>query len=277
MTQNTEGKTLVLLPIEGSPAYDAGLKTGDIISKIDGESCEGLDLTGVSNKIKGEEGTKVTLEIIRDEQTLNVEIERKKVELKYIDSKVLDGNIGYIALLAFDEGCSDKLKEEIQKLKGQNVTSLIIDARDNGGGLVTEAISTSEIFVPNGKTILKSYDKDNKETVSKSKSLVVEKMNVVLLVNENSASATEIFAAAMQDNDIAEIIGTTTYGKGVMQEVQPLSIGGALKITIEEFKTPTGNKINGVGITPDIEVKNEEGSKEDKQLQTAIDYLKNKQ
>lgn len=277
MTQNTEGKTLVLLPIEGSPAYDAGLKTGDIISKIDGESCEGLDLTGVSNKIKGEEGTKVTLEIIRDEQTLNVEIERKKVELKYIDSKVLDGNIGYIALLAFDEGCSDKLKEEIQKLKGQNVTSLIIDARDNGGGLVTEAISTSEIFVPNGKTILKSYDKDNKETVSKSKSLVVEKMNVVLLVNENSASATEIFAAAMQDNDIAEIIGTTTYGKGVMQEVQPLSIGGALKITIEEFKTPNGNKINGVGITPDIEVKNEEGSKEDKQLQTAIDYLKNKQ
>lgn len=277
MTQNTEGKTLVLLPIEGSPAYEAGLKTGDIISKIDGESCEGLDLTGVSNKIKGEEGTKVTLEIIRDEQTLNVEIERKKVELKYIDSKVLDGNIGYIALLAFDEGCSDKLKEEIQKLKNQNVTSLIIDARDNGGGLVTEAISTSEIFVPNGKTILKSYDKDNKETVSKSKSLVVEKMNVVLLVNENSASATEIFAAAMQDNDIAEIIGTTTYGKGVMQEVQPLSIGGALKITIEEFKTPNGNKINGVGITPDIEVKNEEGSKEDKQLQTAIDYLKNKQ
>ena len=277
MTQNTEGETLVLLPIEGSPAYEAGLKTGDIISKIDGESCEGLDLTGVSNKIKGEEGTKVTLEIIRDEQTLNVEIERKKVELKYIDSKVLDGNIGYIVLLAFDEGCSDKLKEEIQKLKDQNVTSLIIDARDNGGGLVTEAISTSEIFVPNGKTILKSYDKDNKETVSKSKSLVVEKMNVVLLVNENSASATEIFAAAMQDNDIAEIIGTTTYGKGVMQEVQPLSIGGALKITIEEFKTPNGNKINGVGITPDIEVKNEEGSKEDKQLQTAIDYLKNKQ
>ena len=278
MTKNDDGDILVLLPIEGSPAEEADLQTGDIIKKVDGKECNGLELTDVSNMVKGEEGTKVNLEILRDNKTFSIDVERRKVEIKYIESKVLDGNIGYIEMLGFEENCTAKFKEELEKLKKQNINSLIIDLRENGGGLVTEAISMSELFVPMGDVILKTYDKNNTETVTKSTNPSTEKMKIVVLVNENSASATEIFAAAIQDNEAGTIIGTTTYGKGIMQEVEPLAIGGALKVTIEEFRTPKGNKIHEVGKTPDIEVENEKLTTEetqDKQLQTAINFLKN--
>lgn len=280
MTKDTKGDIIVMLPIEGSPADEANLKMGDIIKKVDGIECKELSLTEVSNLVKGVEGTKVNLEILREGTSFGVDIERRTVEIKYIDSKVLEENIGYIQMLGFEENCVAKFKEELEALKKQNIKSLIIDLRDNGGGLVEEVISLSEIFVPMGNTILKTYDKDDNEKIRKSINPMPEKMDIVVLVNEDSASATEIFAGAMQDNKIATIIGTTTYGKGVMQEVQPLTIGGAIKITIEEFKTPNGNTIHEVGITPDIQVENEEGKigekVEDKQLQTAIDFLKNK-
>lgn len=277
MTKNDDGDILVLLPIEGSPAEEANLQIGDIIKKVDDKECNGLELTEVSNMVKGEEGTKVKLEILRDKETFSVDIERRKVEIKYIDSKVIEGNIGYIEMLGFEEGCTAKVKEALEEFKKQNINSLIIDLRDNGGGLVSEAISLSELFVPRENVILKTYDKDNKETVTKSTNLNAEKMNLVVLVNEDSASATEIFAAAIQDNNVGTIIGTTTFGKGIMQEIEPLSIGGAIKITIEEFRTPKGNKIHEVGITPNIEVENEElkvEDKDDKQLQKAIEFLK---
>lgn len=277
MTQNADGDIIVLLPIKGSPAEEANLQMGDIIKKVNGVDCNGLELTEVSNLVKGEEGTTVNLEILRDENTFSIDIERRTVEIKYIDSKVLDGNIGYIEMLGFEENCTAKFKEELEKLKTQNINSLIIDLRDNGGGLVTEAISLSELFVPKGEVILKTYNKENKETVTKSSNSVTEKINIIILVNENSASATEIFAAAIQDNEVGTIIGTKTFGKGIMQEVQPLAIGGGIKITIEEFRTPKGNKIHEVGITPDIEVENNEvvtDESQDKQLQAAIDFLK---
>lgn len=280
MTQNKDGEIVVILPIEGSPADEAKLQTGDIIKKVNGTECKGLELDEVSNMVKGEEGTNVTLEILREETTFTVEVERRTVEIKYMDSKVLEGNIGYIQMLAFEEGCTAKFKQELNKLKAQNIESLIIDLRDNGGGLVTETISMSELFLPMGKVVLRTYDKDGKETVTKSSNPLTEKMNIVVLVNEDSASATEIFAGAIQDNKVGTIIGTTTFGKGIMQEVQPLAIGGAIKITVEEFKTPNGNKIHEEGITPDIIVENEEEltteEVEDKQLQEAINYLKNK-
>ena len=273
MTKNTNGEIIVLLPIEGSPAEEMGVEAGDIILKIDGEECSNLELSDVANMVKGEEGTKVNIEFERKGEAFSLEIERRKVELKYMDSKVLDDNIGYIQMVSFEEGCSEKFKDEIEKLKDQNVKSIIVDMRDNGGGLVTEAIAISEIFAPNGTILLRSYDKDNNETIKKSTALSNEDIEFVVLVNENSASATEIFAAAMKDNNIAKIIGTQTFGKGVMQEVKVLDIGGALKITVEVFKTPNGDEINDVGIEPDIVVENE-SEEEDIQLQTAIDYLK---
>lgn len=277
MTKNIDKDIVVLMPIEGSPAAEANLQTGDIIKKVNGTECNGLELAEVSNMVKGAEGTKVNLEIQRGETTFSIDVERRTVEIKYIDSKVIDGNIGYIQMLGFEDGCTSKFKNELQKLKSQNINSLIIDLRDNGGGLVTEAISLSELFVPMGEIILKSYDKSQNETVTKSTNPLTEDLKVVVLVNENSASATEIFAGAIQDNKVGTIIGTTTFGKGIMQEVHPLAIGGAIKITIEEFKTPNGNKIHEVGITPDIEVENDEiitEESQDKQLQAAIDFLK---
>ena len=277
MTQNSDGDVVVLLPIEGSPAEEANLQIGDIIKKVNGTECNGLELTEVSNMVKGEEGTTVNLEILRDGNTFSIDIERRTVEIKYIDSKVIDGDIGYIEMLGFEEGCTSKFKEELEKLKKQNIHSLIIDLRDNGGGLVSEAISLSELFVSKGDIILRTYDKDNEEEITKSTNPNPEKLEIVVLVNENSASATEIFSAAIQDNEVGTIIGTKTFGKGIMQEVQPLAIGGAIKITIQEFKTPKGNDIHEVGITPDIEVENAEivtEEEQDKQLQEAIEFLK---
>lgn len=269
ITSTTNNQTVILLPIEGSPAEKAGLKSGDIILEIEGEDCSLLELDEVSNKIKGEKGTKVNLKILRGEKTIDFSIERKQVELKYITSEVLEKDIGYIQLLTFYENCTEDFKKELENLEEKNIKSLIIDLRDNGGGIVKDAIEMAELFVPKGNIIMKTYDKEGNETIEKSKSTKTLDMDIIILVNENSASATEIFTAALKENNIAKVIGTTTFGKGVMQEVQPISIGGAMKITVEKFKTPKGNEINEVGITPDIEI---EGTEE--QLQKAIDNLK---
>ena len=167
------------------------------------------------------------------------------------------------------------LKTHLEEFKGQNINSVIIDLRNNTGGIVTEAIDFAELFVKKGDVIMRSYNKTDKETVYKSSSKKTVDMKVVLLVNEYSASATEIVTAALKDNNIATVVGTRTYGKGVMQEVLPMFNGtSALKVTVEEFKTPNGDKINKVGITPDIEVEDNLETDEDEQLQKAVEILK---
>lgn len=274
MSQTVNGEIVILMPMEGSPAEEAGLKTGDIITKINGEECTGLDLNLATAKIKGEEGTTVNLEILREKETFTLDVKRKRIEIKYIDSKVIEPGIGYIKLTSFDDGSAESFKEHLENLKKKNITSLIIDLRDNGGGIVEETIDIAECFVPREQVIMKSYNKDQKETVVKSSNSKPTKLNIAVLVNENSASATEIFAAAIKDNKVGRIVGKTTFGKGVMQEVIELSTGGALKVTIEEFKTPNGDTINKTGIKPDIEVDSGEKKDEDLQLQKAIEILK---
>lgn len=274
MAQTTDGNIIILFPIEGSPAEEAGLQSGDIIAKINGEDCSDMTIDKASNKIKGEEGTEVELEILRDEETIIKKVTRRKIEIKYIDSSVIDTNIGYIKLISFDQGSAEAFKEHLNALKEKNIKSLIIDLRDNGGGIVEEAISIAELFVPRGNIIMKSYDKDNKESVIKSSNVNPETMKIVVLINENSASASEIFTAAIKDNNIGKIVGKTTFGKGVMQEVIEMKSGGALKITIEEFMTPNGDKINKEGIKPDIEIDEDEYNEKDIQLEEAIKILK---
>ena len=274
MAQTTDGNIIILFPIEGSPAEEAGLQSGDIIAKINGEDCSDMTIDKASNKIKGEEGTEVELEILRDEETIIKKVTRRKIEIKYIDSSVINTNIGYIKLISFDQGSAEAFKEHLNALKEKNIKSLIIDLRDNGGGIVEEAISIAELFVPRGNIIMKSYDKDNKESVIKSSNVNPETMKIVVLINENSASASEIFTAAIKDNNIGKIVGKTTFGKGVMQEVIEMKSGGALKITIEEFMTPNGDKINKEGIKPDIEIDEDEYNEKDIQLEEAIKILK---
>lgn len=277
MTQDRYGNTVVLLPIEGSPAAEAGLKTGDIVTKVNGEDIVDMDLSLVANKVKGEEGTTVDLEIQREEEIITKTIERRTIEINHIDSKVLDNDIGYIQILAFDDGCSEEFEKSLNELMEKGVKSLIVDVRDNGGGIVTEAIDIAELFVSKDNNIMVEVDKEGKEEVTKSKenAKVNSEIKVIILANENSASASEILIGALRDNNIAKVVGIKTFGKGVMQEVVPVSSGGALKLTIKEFKTPNGNIINKEGISPDIEVKDIEDNNTDEQLQKAIDELKN--
>lgn len=275
MYQNNDGNIVVLMPIEDSPAEEAGLKSGDIIVSINGESCLEMDINVASSKIKGKEKTTVDLEILRGTETIDMTIERRTVEIKDSSSKVLEGNIGYIELSTFDEKCSNNIRKCLEDFEGEGIKSVIIDLRNNTGGVVTEAIDFAELFIEKGNVIMRSYNKAGKETVITSDSKRTFDMKVVILVNEYSASSTEIVTAALKDNNVATIVGTTTYGKGVMQEIIPMFEGkGALKVTIEEFKTPNGDKINEVGITPDIEVENNPETKEDEQLQKAIEILK---
>ncbi len=276
MTQDKYGNLLVLLPIEGSPAEEAGIKTGDIITKVNGEDVTNMDLNLVVNKIKGEEKSNVEIEIKRDEEIINKTIERRIIEINNIKTNILENNIGYIQILSFDDGCAEEFELKLKELMDKNIKSLIIDVRDNGGGIVTEATDIADLFLPKDKTIMIELDKEGKEEYTKSKEdkIINSDINVILLANENSASASEILIGALKDNEVAKVIGVKTFGKGVMQEIVPVTTGGALKLTIKEFRTPNGDKINKEGISPDEEVTDIEDNDTDEQLQKAIDVCK---
>ena len=276
MTQDRYGNIIILFPIEGSPAEETGLKTGDIITKVNGEECSGQELNIVASKVKGEEGTKVTLEIQRDEETFETTIERRTIKIIQIKSKVIENNIGYIQILSFDDNCKKEFEEKLDELLSKNIKSLIIDVRDNGGGIVTEIQDIVDLFLPKDKTIMIEISKNSEEEIVKAKkdSKIKDNLKVIVLENENSASASEILIGALKENEIATIVGTKSFGKGVMQEIVPVSTGGALKVTIQEFKTPKGNVINKKGIEPDINIKDDLKTEEDEQLQKAIEECK---
>lgn len=285
LTKDVEKNAVIVIsPIKDTPAHKAGILPGDIITKVDGVSYTGEELTEASNKIKGEIGTSVKLEILRDGKTMEFEVTREHIKINHVESKVLENNIGYIEFNSFDEGCSKEFKEKLEELKGKNITALVIDIRNNGGGLVTEALDIADFIVEKDATLLITTDKKGKEEITKSKNDPMINMPVVLLTNSSSASASEILAGALKDNGKATIVGEKTYGKGVIQELLTLTDGSGLKITTNEYFTPNRNKINKVGITPDIEVKLDEKvqgqlvieGKDDTQLQKAIEILKQK-
>lgn len=271
--KDKDGNLIVLAPMENSPSEEAGIEAGDIILTIDGENCNEMDINVASSKIKGEAGSTVELEIQRGTETLKKTVTRRTVEIKDSASKILDGNIGYIVLSTFDTDCSKEIEKYMEEFQSKGINSVILDLRNNTGGVVEEAVKISELFIDKGNTVLRSYNKTEKETIIKSSSGKYKDINLVVLVNDYSASASEIVTAALKDNKAATIVGIRTYGKGVMQEIQPL-FDGAIKITIEEFKTPNGDTINKVGIKPDVEVEIDKDSKEDVQLQKAIEILK---
>ncbi len=264
----------IVSPIADSPAEEVGLLPGDIIKKVDGISYSGSQMEEASNKIKGEEGTKVTLEILRGTETKVFEITRKKIVLEHIIAKKLENNIGYIQILDFEGECAKEFQKKYEGLKKQGITKLIVDLRNNGGGLVNESIKIADFFTKKDETLLITADKNGKEEVTKATSDPIIELPVVLLVNEYSASASEIFAGALKDNKIATLVGETTYGKGIIQTLQRLSDGSGLKITTEKYYTPNRNEIHKIGITPDIKVELKED--EDTQLQKAIEVLKKK-
>ncbi len=275
MYSDQDGYIVVDSTIEGTPAEEAGILAGDKIISVNGESCVGVDSDIVASRIKGKDGTAVELEIMRDSQTMMKTLVRRKIKINDSTAEMLDEEIGYIQLTSFDEGSAENIKNYLLDFQKKGVDSIIIDLRDNTGGIVQEAIAFSELFIEKGNVIMRSYDKANRESVVKSDNENPFRMNIILVVNGNSASATEIVAAALKDNDVATVLGTKTYGKGVMQEVIPLETGnGALKITTEEFKTPNGDIINKIGVTPDVDILDKESTLEDEQIQKALDILK---
>lgn len=274
---DTENNQIVIIsPIVGSPAEEAGILSGDIITKVNDIEYTGEQIEIAAENMKGEEGTSVKLEIKRDNKTLTFNVERREVRMNAVTSKKLENNIGYISIPSFDEGTATDFKNNAKKLKEEGVTKFIIDVRDNTGGIVSEALEIAESIVPKGKTLMITIDKDNNREEEKSQEDNFITEDIVLLVNGNSASSTEILAAALKDNERAKLVGTNTFGKGVMQQILKLEDGNALKITTEEFLTPNGNKINGVGILPDEIVKlttDELGNVIDTQLKKAIEIL----
>lgn len=283
MSQNTKDNTIVVLtPIKYSPAEEAGILPGDIIKKINDVEYTGENMTAAANNIKGAEGTKVKLEIQRGQEIKTFEITRKKITTNPVIAEKLDNNIGYLEVTSFDENTAENFKSKYEELKTQGIDSLIIDLRNNGGGLVEEALKIADYIVPKGKELLVTVDKDGKEKVEKSKEDVLIDMPIVVLVNKNSASSSEILAGALKDLNEATIVGTTTYGKGVIQQFLTLRDGSGLKVTVEEYYTPNRTKINGVGIEPNEKIELPETitnpltveRKDDTQLQKAIELLK---
>ena len=263
-----------------SPAEKAGLKAGDIIQKVDDIEYKGEQLSEASEKLKGIEGTKTKITILRNNQTLDIEVTREKVKTSHIETEVLENNIGYIQINSFNKGSYDEFKSKYDLLSKQNIKSLIIDLRNNGGGIVEEAVNIADLMIEKDSTILITKNKSGEE-LTKAKQDRKITLPVTILINENTASASEILAGALKDCDSATIIGTKSYGKGVIQTIYTLSDGSGLKLTTDEYFTPNHNAINKIGITPDIEVnlpKNESvyevDRNNDTQLQKAIEHCK---
>lgn len=283
MTKDLEKNAILIIkPIENSPAEKAGILPGDLITKVDDVEYTGDKLEEASNKIRGEEGTKVKLEIYRNGETKTFELTRTKVVVSHVTTKVLNNDIGYIAISDFEGECASEFETKYKQLEKQGIKKLIIDIRNNGGGIVDEALKIANMLVDKDSTLLITKDKSDKEEVTKATEKPIINIPTVVLVNEYSASASEILVGALKDNGKATLVGTKTYGKGIIQELHQLSDGSGLKITVSEYYTPNHNAIHKIGITPDVEVDLSEDvkqqttiqEKDDNQLQKAIEILK---
>ncbi len=253
-----DNRLTVIAPIEGTPAFRAGIKAGDAIMKINNEVTKDLTLMDAVTKMRGPKGTKVHLTIQRDGVTdpMNFELLRDTIKIESVKGKLIEKNIAYVRLTQFQESTGRDLAKAIKQLREQHATGTILDLRNNPGGLLTAAVEVSEQFVAPGKLIvyIKGRDGRKDEYVAKARE-GVDESPMIILVNEGSASASEIVAGAMQDWGRAVVVGTTSFGKGSVQTILPLQDGSGLRLTTAKYYTPKGRTIQSTGITPDIVVK----------------------
>ncbi len=278
------GIITIVKPYKEGPAYKAGMLPDDILYKIEGEEVTGKDLSEVVSKIKGKAGTEVNVTIYREgvSDAMDLTIVRQKINIPTIEHEMLENDIGYIQILEFDEITVSQFKDAIKDLENKGMKGLVVDVRDNPGGLLDSVVDILDRLLPKG-LIVYTEDKYNKRIdESAVKSDKFDKP-LVVLINGNSASASEIFAGALQDYEKATVVGTTSFGKGIVQRVLPLSDGTAIKLTISKYFTPKGRNIHGTGIVPDIEVELDDELRQlitipkdqDNQLQKAIETLRN--
>ena len=282
LSQDAKTKEVTISKVyEGTPAEEAGLKDGDQIIKVNDTESTSKELSALVQEIRGEEGTTVHLQVYRasNNKTFEIDVERKNVELPSITSKMLDGGIGYIQISEFQSKTDEQFKSALADLRKQGMKSLIVDVRSNPGGLINAASNILDQILPEG-TVVYTEDKYGKREDYTSDSNCLD-CPIAVLVNENSASASEIFAGAIKDYNYGTLIGTKTFGKGIVQTVFPLEDGDAVKITTAKYYTPKGNYIHGVGIEPDIELTYKYSGPEDEaydmkydnQVQKAIEVL----
>ena len=265
--------------ISGSPAEEVGLQSGDLVIALNGKDVTGIDPSVVLLDIRGPEGTSVTLTIQReDQEPFDVDIVRRRIETASVEGKMLENGLAYISMEQFGDKTTQELRDTLDSLMKENPKGLIFDLRNNGGGWLNTAIETASEFLPVGTTVLLEKDGDGTETVYKTQNGGGRALDIpmVVLINENSASASEIVTGALLVHDRATIIGKTSYGKGSVQIQPALSNGGAVSVTIARWYMPDGTLIHGVGIKPDIEVDYTEEDFQndvDPQLDAAIDFL----
>lgn len=281
-----EGEVVVSSVMAGQPAEAAGMKAGDVIIGVDGEDMRGKLLSDVAAKIRGKEGTEVTVQVLRRStgETLEFTIERTTVVVESVSCRMLEDDIGYISISGFKENTYPQFREALEELQKDGMEGLMLDLRDNPGGLVRSVYEIGEELLPEG-TMVYTLDKNEKRNDLKCDGKYLD-IPLVVLVNGNSASASEIFAGAVKDLERGTLIGTQTFGKGLVQRLFTLPDGSGLNITIQKYYTPKGTSIHGVGIEPDevVELSEEyrntalrnipEGA--DTQLQRGIEVLKNK-
>lgn len=282
LSQDLESGVITLVQIyEDSPAAKAGLKDNDILTKVGDIEVTGMDLSEVVTYIKGEKGTDVDLTVLRgeDAEEITVTATRDTVEAQTVKYEMLEGQTGYLSVSEFDSVTYAQYEEALNELTAQGMTGLIVDLRNNPGGNLNTVCEMLDLVLPKG-TIVYTEDKDGKRETATSDDEHQINVPMVVLVNGNSASASEIYAGAIQDYGIGKIVGTQTYGKGVVQQIFDLGDGTSVKLTIAEYFTPNGRSIDGEGITPDVEVEyeaDENNPEADNQLEKALEVMKEEQ
>lgn len=287
VTPGDDDLITVVAPIEDTPGERAGLKTGDKIIKVDGLEFYAKNMDEAVKIMKGQPGTKVTITIMRKDKdgsnvVSDIEIEREQIRLVTVKSGIIPGNIGYIRLTSFDEITYEDFMKHLTDIQASNVEGIVLDLRNNPGGLLNICADIADEFLGEGD-IVYTQTKDGSRDYLKSDKNMTD-LPLVVLVNEGSASASEILAGAIKDHGRGELIGITTFGKGVVQRIRDLGDGSGIKLTVSEYFTPNGINIHGIGIVPDIEVELNEDVEnigldyidEDNQLQKAIEVLKSK-
>ena len=255
-----DNRLTVIAPIEGTPAERAGIKAGDFIVKVDEDSTKEMTLMEAVQKMRGAKGTKVKLTVQREgtEEPLVFNLVREVIKIDSVKSKMLDNHIGYVRLSQFQEMTAKDLASALRKLKDAKMQSIVLDLRNNPGGLLTSAIETTELFIPPGKVVVSIKGRDTKKQKDEYQSgnkNPYDGYPMIVLVNEGSASASEIVSGALQDWGRAIVLGTPTFGKGSVQTILQLSDGSGLRLTTAKYYTPKGRSIQNIGITPDIIVK----------------------
>ena len=280
VTEDKDGTIQIVNVFSNSPAKEAGILKGDIIAGVDNLDITGMDLNQVVGYIKGKEGTSVELQIQRDGEAdlLNIMVERRQVSVDTVEYRMLEDGIGYIQLVQFDDVSLDQMTAAIEDLKSQGMEKLILDLRDNPGGLLTSVVDIADLFLPEAN-IFYMEDKSGSRTDYNATDDQLFDGELVVLVNENSASASEVLAGTLKDNGRAQLVGVTTFGKGIVQTFYSLSDGSGVKLTTAHYFTPNGTDIHGVGVTPNVEAEQPDDEKtgeseNDTQLNKALEIIR---